>query len=200
MEIVPRPHHPQHVLPGRAQGRARAGRDAAAWRGGSRSTSSGAVPGGNRCGLHTRLLLPACPHIAPGLAHSDAGHRALPRVKETQPWLLSRAVESLDGFEVVDAPGWCCCWPGACGSSEPALGTGWPWQPGCELQVGTHGCPSTPGASWVPSEDRLVSHGEQRELWGPAHSPCPGPAPGWWLGKLLVWRSRAELKANISSG
>lgn len=100
-----------------------AGRDAAAWRGGSRSTSSGAVPGGSCCGLHACLLQPACPHVTPRLACGCAGHGALPRAKETQPWLLTWAAKSLDGFEMADGPGWCCSWLGACGSPEPALGS-----------------------------------------------------------------------------
>lgn len=114
---------PKAVLTVMPPRRAGAGRDAAAWQGGRRSMSSEAVPGGSCCGLHACLLQPACPHIASGLACSYAGHGALPRVKETQPWFLTWAAKSLDGFEMADAPGWCWSWPGACGSPEPALGS-----------------------------------------------------------------------------
>lgn len=111
---------------------ARAGRDAAAWQSGSRSTSSGAVPAGNGCGLS--------PH-RPGTG--TEGQEIQPG--QPNPWMAS-------GW-MVDAPGRCCSWPGACGIPDPALGIrmwGQPRYPGCELLwVPTHlsarsGCPCAP--------------------------------------------------------
>lgn len=138
--------------------------------------------------LHT-----ACPHIAPGLADGYAGHGALPRAKETQPWLPTWAAKSLDGFEMADAPGWCCSWPGACGSPEPALGNAQP-RGGPSSWVASSmwapmGAPPPRPHSPVSHEGSPVPCRAQR---GPAALPrssCLGPAPERWLGKLLVWWS-----------
>lgn len=110
-----------------------------------------------------------CPHIAPALAQSCAGHGAL-QPGQPNPWMAS-------GW-MVDAPGRCCSWPGPCGIPDPASGIrtwGQPRYPGCELLwVPTHlsarsGCPC---ATWrAEGTDGLV----------------PVPIP-WSSSRAVAWK------------
>lgn len=132
-----------------------------------------------------------CPHIAPALAQSCAGHGALQRARRSS--LGSQILGWLrDGWWMLQA--------------GVALGRGLvasqiqPWESGRgdspgTLVVNSSGCPPTS----APGQGVPVPHGEQRGPMALSQSPSLGPAPERWLGKSRVWiqgreRSRARSK------
>lgn len=125
---------------------------------------AGAAPGPGELLLQETAAV--CPHLAPGLALSCAGHGALQRASRSSPG------SQILGWVWVDAPGWCCSWLAASGIPDPALGSlgvGTAPEPGCEIL-------------WVPTQ--LSAHqGVPVERW-----PCPSPHP-WPSSRAVAWKA-----------